>query len=95
MQMSAEKSKDFSTLSDYPIPADAVFECLGRVEFMGAVYLGYRARLKKRIATISVGPLSEARQQELTRKLQEIPQEWRTVFVDPQSTLPCGSRESN
>jgi hypothetical protein len=89
MQMSLEKSKEFSTLPDHPIPADAAFECLGRVEFNGAAYLGYRARLKTRIVTISEGLLSEARQQELTRKLQQMPQEWRTVFVDPESALPA------
>ena len=89
MQMMLEKNKDFSTLSDQPVPADAVFECLGRVEFKGAVYLGYRARLNKRAVTISAGPLTEARQQELTRKLQQMPQEWRTVLIDPQSALPA------
>lgn len=87
MQMNLEKNKDFTALGDYPIPADAVFECLGRVEFKGAAYLGYRARLN--MAVVTVGPLSEARQQELSRKLQQMPQEWRTVFVDPQSVLPA------
>lgn len=89
MQMSLEKNKDFSTLLDYSIPAGTAFECLGKVEFNGAAYLGYRARLEKRIATIAQGPLSEARQQELARRFQQMPQEWRTVFVDPQSGLPA------
>jgi hypothetical protein len=55
---------------------------------MGAAYLGYRAHLKKRIATISPGPLSEARQQELTRELQQMPQEWRTVLSIPETRFP-------
>jgi hypothetical protein len=41
------------------------------------------------IATIAIWPLSESRQQELSSKLQQMPQEWRTVFVDPESTLPA------
>jgi hypothetical protein len=87
MQMEFAKGKDFSTLPERPVPADAVFECLGRVEFSGTAYIGYRAPLDKRIET--VGPLSEARERALLRQLQLMPQEWRTVFVDPQSTLPA------
>ena len=93
IQMIFEAGKDLSTLPDPVIPADDVFECLGRVEFKGTAYLGYRARLEKRIATIAIGPLSETKQQELSRKPQDKPQdkpqEWRTVFVDPQSMLPA------
>jgi hypothetical protein len=67
-----------------------VFECLGRVEFQGTAYLGYRARLDGAIAVaVPSTPLSETKQQEFLRKLQEMPQEWRTVFIDPQSTLPA------
>jgi hypothetical protein len=83
------KRGDFSTMPDSPIPPDTTFECLGRVEFKGTAYLGYRARLKMTIATIAMGPLSESGQQELSRKLQQMPQEWRTVFVDPESMLPA------
>lgn len=80
-----------SELADIPVPADAAFECLGRVEFEGTVYLGYRGRIEKRIAVVVPhnGALNEARQWELERKLQQMPQEWRTVFVDPQSALPA------
>jgi hypothetical protein len=77
------KNKDFSTLSDYPVPAEAVFECLGRVEFEGSAYIGYGARGGKSI--IAERPLTETRRQELSRK----PQEWRSVFVDPQGRLPA------
>ena len=35
------------------------------------------------------GTLSEAQKRELDRKRQEMPQEWRTVFVDPESRLPA------
>jgi hypothetical protein len=78
-------------LVDIPVPADAVFECLGRVEFEGTAYLGYRRRLDRAIAVIVPrnGALSDARQRELEQKLQQMPQEWRTVFVDPQSALPA------
>jgi hypothetical protein len=81
-------SPPFSPLQDHVIRAGDVFECLGKVEFKGMAYLGYRARLEKRIAVIAMGPLSESRQQELSRKLQQMPQEWRTVFIDPESRLP-------
>jgi hypothetical protein len=107
VQMILENGKDFSALPERPIRADAVFECLGRVEFKGTAYLGYRARVDTTIVTVSpssqerftVGPSTEerdvtvgpltARRQELVRKAQQMPQEWRTVFVDPQSTLPA------
>ena len=81
---------DFSTRPDRAVPAHTVFECLGRVEFQGTAYLGYRARLDGAIAVaVPSTPLSETKQQEFLRKLQEMPQEWRTVFIDPQSTLPA------
>lgn len=80
-----------SFLADIPVSADAVFECLGRVEFDGTTYLGYRSRIEKRIALVVPhnGALSDTTQEELARKLQQLPQEWRTVFVDPQSGLPA------
>ena len=80
-----------SVLGDIAVPADAVFECLGRVEFEGTAYLGYRARLDRAFVMVvpHKGTLSDARQQELERKFQQMPQEWRTVFVDPQSALPA------
>jgi hypothetical protein len=77
--------------ADMPIAADAVFECLGRVEFEGKTYLGYRSRIEKMFAVVVPhnGALSDTAQQELERKLRQMPQEWRTFFVDPQTTLPA------
>jgi hypothetical protein len=90
MQTALEKGKDFSALSDHPIPADAVFACLGRVEYRGTAYLGYRTRFDRVILTVTLpdAASSEAQQQELLRKLQDMPREWRTVFVDPERMLP-------
>jgi hypothetical protein len=80
-----------SVLADVPVPADAVVECLGRAEFEGTAYLGYRSRLNRAFAMIVPhnGELSDARRRELEGKLQQLPQEWRTVFVDTQSGLPA------
>ncbi len=58
------------------VPADTVFECLGTVEFGGATYIGYRARS------------DETKPQQMALQ-KMLPHEWRTVFVDPQSTLPA------
>jgi hypothetical protein len=74
----------FLPLQDRPVLPGDVFECLGRVEFEGTVYLGYRVRFDR--VELALAPASsETKQQELSRK----PQEWRTVFVDPQSMLPA------
>jgi hypothetical protein len=87
MQMKLGTSDDFAAVLNVPSPP---YRCLGRVEFEGIVYLGYRARLERRIiAFVSNGALRETRKQELDRKLEQTPQEWRTVFVDPESGLPA------
>ncbi|MBO0756597.1 MAG: hypothetical protein J2P54_12090 [Bradyrhizobiaceae bacterium] len=80
-----------SELADTPVPADAVFECLGTVEFEGTAYLGYRGRIEKRFEVVVPhnGALNDPTQQELLRKLRQLPQEWRTIFVDPQTALPA------
>jgi hypothetical protein len=57
------------------VPA-APFECLGTVEFGGATYIGYRTRSDE----------TKPQQMALQKMLLH---EWRTVFVDPQSTLPA------
>jgi hypothetical protein len=86
-QMKLRTIDDIAAVPNVPPP---VYECLGRVEFEGAAYLGYRARLERRIiAFASNGALSESRKQELERELEQMPQEWRTVFVDPESRLPA------
>ena len=77
MQMFLEKNQYFSALAHRPVAADAEFECLGKVEFEGSVYIGYRTRWP--LALISAGPPS----QELLRQF------WHTVFTDPQSMLPA------
>jgi hypothetical protein len=72
--------------NDYAIPANAVFECLGRVEFDGTVYFGYRTRFDTvTVAVMAPGALSETGQQQLSRK----PPDWRTVLVDRESMLPA------
>jgi hypothetical protein len=87
MQMKVGAIADFAAVLNVPPP---VYECLGRVEFEGAAYLGYRARLEKWIVAMTYsGALSETRERELDRKHEQMPQEWRTVFVDPQSALPA------
>ena len=73
-------------LQDRPVLPGNVFECLGRVEFEGTVYLGYHHRFERSIIVeMAPSASSETRQQELSRK----PQEWRTVLVDRDSMLPA------
>jgi hypothetical protein len=80
-------------LHDRPVLPGDMFECLGRVEFEGAVYLGYRVRFDRVELALAFAASSETKQQELSRKPQDKPQdkpqEWRTVFVDPQRMLPA------
>src|SRR5229473_513600 len=76
-------------LQDHPVLPGDMFECLGTVEFEGAVYLGYRVRFDRVELALAFAASSETKQQELSRKPQDKPQEWRTVFVDPQSMLPA------
>jgi hypothetical protein len=78
---------DVSVWPDRAVPEKTVFECLGKVEFRGTAYIGYRAKLDKSIVTL--GALSEEDRQKLVSKLQQMPQEWRTVFLDSQSALPA------
>ena len=82
---------DFSIWPDRVVPERHVFECLGRVVFKGMAYVGYRARLPKVIVRVSTSkdPLSELNEQELMSKLQQMPQLWRTVFLDWHSALPA------
>lgn len=77
---------DVSVWPDRAVPADAVFACLGRVEFKGTAYVGYRAQLANVLMTS--GPLSEEKQQKLLSKLRRMPQHWRTVLLDWESALP-------
>ena len=81
-------SNEFTVMPNVP---PLVYECLGRVDFEGMAYVGYRARHKNAIMVMVPhnGALSETRERELDRKLDQMPQEWRTVFVAPQSALPA------
>jgi hypothetical protein len=81
---------DFSIWPDRIVPEQLVFECLGRVEFKGTAYVGYRAKLPKVIFSISTSTAqpSEQEKQELMSKFQQMPQVWRTVFLDWRSALP-------
>src|SRR5215472_10642100 len=74
------------------VPTDTAFECLGRVEFKGTTYIGYRQPLVKgvvRIVTDSGGRLNEKEEQEVLSRLYQMPQASRTVFVDWPSMLPA------
>lgn len=87
MQMKLADSAESATAANVPAPAT---ECLGKVEFDGTAYLGYRARVDKKIVMVVPpgGALSDTQKRELARIAEHTPQEWRTVFVDPQSALP-------
>lgn len=81
---------DFSIRPDRVVPESHVFECLGRVEFKGTAYVAYRAKLPKVIlsTSTSMAQPSEQEKQELMSKFQQMPQAWRTVFLDTGSALP-------
>jgi hypothetical protein len=79
----------FLPLRDRPVFTGDVFECLGRVQFEGTMYLGYRTRFDTATVVtatiVAPGASSETDQQQLSRK----PQMWRTVLVDRESMLPA------
>jgi hypothetical protein len=81
---------DFLLFPDRAVPADAAFECLGVVAFKDDTYIGYRTRLANSIAYIA--PTSPKAQEDLKAKVRQellqMPQHWRTVFVDKTSGLP-------
>jgi hypothetical protein len=81
---------DFSIWPDRVVPAGHVFECLGRVVFKDTAYVGYQAKLPKVIISFSPrnAQPSEQEQQELRSKLEQMPQTWRTVFLDRRNALP-------
>jgi hypothetical protein len=84
MQRNLGTVADFAAVLNMSPP---VYECLGRIEFEGTAYLGYRARLENVVLTS--GALSKRREPELDRKPEQMPQKWRTIFVDPESRLPA------
>ena len=87
VQMKLRTSDAFAAVPNVPPP---VYACLGTVEYEGTAYLGYRARAEQSIIVATVnGTLSEAQKREIDRMRQQMPREWRTVFVDPESRLPA------
>jgi len=90
MEMKLKTSDDFAAAPNVHPP---MYACLGRVDFEGTAYLGYRAQAEKWIEVVTFnGTLSEARREELDRELEQMrqmPQEWQTVFVDPKTRLPA------
>jgi hypothetical protein len=79
---------DFSVWPDRVVPVGLDFECLGRVVFKDTAYVGYRAKLPKVIYSITNAQPSEQEKQELMARFQQMPQTWRTVFLDLVSALP-------
>jgi hypothetical protein len=85
-------SMDFSLLPDRIVTRAPDFECLGRIDYRGKRYIGYRVRAHGIVVVIdssSTEPLSEEKQQELLAKAQRMPPERRTVLVDWPSMLPA------
>jgi len=85
------EAMDFLSLPDRAVPANLAFECLERVVFKGAVYIGYRAQLPKAIVSFrqSDAAWSEQELQQVLSELQRMPQERRTVFLELQNALPA------
>src|SRR5262245_22146766 len=81
---------DFLLFPDRVIPAGAAFECLGEVAFRDDTDDGYRTRLDKSVAYNAPTDPKERKALETSvrKQLWEMPQEWRTVFVDKSSGLP-------
>jgi len=86
-QMKLAANADYAAVLNVPPP---VYACLGRVKFKGMAYLGYRSRVERMVARVVFdGAARETRDRELERKLARMPEEWRTVLVDPASKLPA------
>jgi hypothetical protein len=87
IQMKLAANADAAAVLNVPPPA---YACLGKVEFKGTAYLGYRSRVAWAIARMVFdGAARETRDPELERKLAQMPEEWCTVLVDPASRLPA------
>jgi len=68
---------------------EEVFACLGEVEFSGKIYIGYSARVRTVFFSIVPRRPSGQEEQERLAELRQMPQEWRTVFLDVSSLLPA------
>ena len=67
---------------------DEPFACLGRVEFNGEAYIGYRARAAKSFVLDVLRPQSQKALQDDLAAIGHMPQPWRTVLLEPSSLLP-------
>jgi len=68
---------------------DEPFACLGRVEFNGSAYIGYRARAAESFVLNVLRPQSQKALQEDMAAIRHMPQPWRTVLLEPSSQLPA------
>jgi hypothetical protein len=68
---------------------DEPFGCLGRVEFNGKAYIGYRARAAESFVLDVLRPQSQKALQEDLAAIRHMPQPWRTVLLEPSSLLPA------
>ena len=68
---------------------DEPFACLGRVEFNGKAYIGYRARAAESFVLDVLRPQSQKALQEDLAAIRRLPQPWRTVLLEPSSLLPA------
>jgi hypothetical protein len=94
------ESMDFSLLPDRIVTRAPEFECLGRVDYKGGRYFGYRVRpdagVKVLIIDSSSMQLSEKEREKREKELQELlekarrmPPVHRIVLVDWPSMLPA------
>jgi len=68
---------------------DEAFACLGRVEFNGKAYIGYRARAAESFVLDVLRPQSQKALQDDLAAIRHMPQPWRTVLLEPSSLLPA------
>jgi len=68
---------------------DEAFACLGRIEFNGKAYIGYRARAAESFVLDVLRPQSQKALQDDLAAIRHMPQPWRTVLLEPSSLLPA------
>ena len=68
---------------------DEAFACLGRVEYNGKAYIGYRARAAESFVLDVLRPQSQKARQDDLAAIRQMPQPWRTVLLEPSSLLPA------
>src|SRR5215467_5999134 len=67
---------------------EEAFACLGRVEFNGKAYIGYRARAAESFVLDVLRPQSQKALQDDLAAIRHMPQPWRTVLLEPAGLLP-------